>query len=489
MTRRSWTETLTEPLAGGRRAHEQGNLDAAEAVYDDVLASNPADAVAGYLKGLVLHNRKRSDEAISYLEPAAEQLPDIAEVWSNLGNALRAVHRHEDALDAMNKATDVDPSFAGAHCNKGMVLRQLGRLDDAAAAYRAALAAEPGHPTALNGLSRTGRSRLTETDVDVLRAAITGGRLKGQGLVDAAYSLGKHFDDMGDFEQAFRMFRRANSVKRGRYDARPFAAEASAFEALDETVPPRANDTPKPVFIFGMPRSGTTLVEQILAAHPDTAALGETNAVERWVTRTLRDLGHDIPGGSWPATAVETAMDDLATAVRATWPADAAARFIVDKSLFNDRFVMPILRAFPDARLIACRRDPRDVGLSIYFTDLSAARPFATELRWIGEAQAVFNRRLRHWRSVLGERLIEVVYEDLIADPDDGIRTLIDRVGLPWDDRCLRFFDHQRAVTTPSDWQVRQPIFSRSVGRWRHYEPWIGPLLDGLGDETQDLRP
>jgi tetratricopeptide (TPR) repeat protein len=489
MARRSWTERLGEPLAGARAAHERGDVAAAEAVYDRVLADHPDDPAAVYLKGLALHHRKHSAAAVPYLRRGAEGLGDVAEAWSNLGNALRATHRHDEALAALEHATAVDPGFAGAFCNMGMVLRQLGRLEAAADAYRAALTVEPGHPTALNGLSRTGRSRLTDADVDVLRRAVGGGRLKGQALADAAYSLGKHFDDRGDFDQAFRMFRKANSVKRGRFDRAPFAAEVDAIEAAP---PPTVSDAPpspgtRPVFVFGMPRSGTTLVEQILAAHPDVSALGETNAVEQWMTRSLTDAGHAVPGGAWPAAAAAMDVSGLSGAVRAAWP-DAPPAAVVDKSLFTDRFIEPLLRAEPDAVLIACRRDPRDVGLSIYFTDLSANRPFATELRWIGELQALYARRLRHWRRVLGDHLIEVAYEDLIDDPDPQIRRLIERAGLPWDDRCLRFHDFERAVTTPSDWQVRQPIFRRSMGRWRNYEAWLGPLLDGLGDETEDLR-
>jgi len=475
-------------LDAGRAHHIQGDLADAEAVYDEVLAQSPKHPYATYLKGLVLHQRRQHGDALPLLREAATALPDNEEVASNLGNVLRAVGQHTEALAAFDRSITLQPDFAGAHSNRGLVLRQLGRLDEAADAYRAALTLAPNLASALNGLSRCGTGRMTAGDVALLQSQLTGGHLKGQALADGAYALGKYFDEHEDYDQAMAAYRRANSVKRGRFDAIAYAARLRSIIKAPLPIPPKAPATssnPSPIFICGLPRSGTSLVEQILASHPLVQGAGETNAVEASLSSHADNLGLTLEN---PASATAfmdnpppSLTGDVHAALEQRLIGAIETSYICEKSPFNTLYLGPILQAQPDVKIVICERDARDNGLSIYFTDFSNARPFATDMRWIGQLMSAHQTLTNHWRDVLANRVVFVRYEDLIAQPEGGIKRLLASLNLPWDQQCLRFFETERAVMTPSDWQVRQPIFSASVGRWKHYVPWIAPLLDGLG--------
>jgi hypothetical protein len=242
-----------------------------------------------------------------------------------------------------------------------------------------------------------------------------------------------------------------------------------------------SREFPAPIFIVGMPRSGTSLVEQILASHPDVAAAGELEVMDDVERRAASIIGGR---GGYPkclrgATASEmTALADHYLGVIA----DIAkgARFVTDKLPINYERLGLIERLFPNARIVHTTRYALDTCLSCYFQNFGNTHTYSSNLRALGEVYRIYERLMAHWHATLSIRILDVSYEDLVSDPEQAVRTLLEFCDLPWDPRCLDFHKSTRYVNTASYDQVRQPIYQSSVGRWKHYESHLGELIDAL---------
>ena len=240
-----------------------------------------------------------------------------------------------------------------------------------------------------------------------------------------------------------------------------------------------------PVFVLGMPRSGTTLVEQILASHPMVHASGELLASGLMIDGIASLPAARQAGKGYPE-AVRLVDRAAAEALAGRYleaigrDAGEAAR-VTDKLPFNFLRIGLIALLLPRARIIHCQRDPYDTCLSCYFQDFQDAQPFVYELERLGKYYREYERLMAHWRSVLPSPMLEVPYEALVNDPEPWCRRILEHCALPWDERVLRFFATERSVQTASFWQVRQPIYLSSVGRWRHYRKHLGPLFEALG--------
>ncbi len=297
--------------------------------------------------------------------------------------------------------------------------------------------------------------------------------------------MGKYCDDVGDYARAFRNFQRANELQKMSVQAydrdsrtrfvddvkRVYTREALS-DADDGAV-----DSERPVFVVGMPRSGTSLVEQIIASHPAARGAGELGFWSEAVQRREAVLRREPPG--------ETLRKRLAAAyLRVLAEHSADAQRVVDKTTFNCDYLGVIHAVFPRARVIYLRRDPIDSCLSCYFHQFSQGIDFAMDLSDLAHYYSEHHRLMEHWRSVLpAQSLLDVPYAALVADQEGWTRKIVSFLGLEWDERCLDFHRTERTVLTSSFWQVRQKIYKGSVGRWRHYEKFIGPLLELQGLE------
>ena len=232
------------------------------------------------------------------------------------------------------------------------------------------------------------------------------------------------------------------------------------------------DDSEVPVFIVGMPRSGTTLVEQIAASHPAVFGAGERDDIGALA-------GAQFPGGTADLDAVAAGTLARTHLERMRDLAGEALR-ITDKTPVNFLYLGLIALLFPRARIVHCRREARDVCLSCYFQNFVAGLPWATDLADLGRYHRAYRRIMDHWHQVLPLTILDVDYQDLVAAPEEGSRRIVDFLGLPWDDACLDFHRSRRTVRSAANWQVRRPIYATSVGRWKAYEPWLGPLLDAL---------
>ena len=423
----------------------------------------------------------------------------------------------EAAVASLERAAQLAPRAADVHAALGLARQTAGELDGADAAYRAALAIVPRHRDALRGLARLADiHRRPKDGLDLLGPAVAQGndggllslygrllRLDGrrdeaislltarmgelhgtEGQMEVAFRLAELCDEAGDHERAFACARTANRLKGARFD--PAAYEALIDRLLAAFSPAALRDLPhaatadeRPVFVVGMPRSGTSLVEQILASHSAIHGAGELSDMGLLALSTARG-GREYPESVAGLDAATTTALSQAYFARIDARAPGAQR-VVDKMWQNFEYLGFIALLCPRARVVYCRRDPLDSGLSCYFQHFfGQGVPFAYDLAHIGRYYRQLERAMDHWRTVLDLPLLELEYESLVADPESEIRRLVEFTGLPWDPACLDFHETERAVRTASHAQVRQPMYASSVGRHHAYEQWLAPLREAL---------
>jgi tetratricopeptide (TPR) repeat protein len=307
------------------------------------------------------------------------------------------------------------------------------------------------------------------------------------------FTAAKAYDDIGDYDRAMAHFHKGNAAKNAKYD--PEAQSEKSRRITASFTPGRfaalagtglADE--RMVFVVGMPRSGTTLVEQIIASHPRAHGAGELyfmeSAIASLVVQIASEAAKSPEGGektSLQVPATRYLQDVMAHTANQDMPANTER--IVDKMPANYHHLGWIRLMFPKAKIIHCRRDPRDTCLSCYFQNFKIRNDFAFDLPNLGFHYRHYQALMRHWRDILGIEMLEVDYERLVAEPEPAMREIIAYCGLPWDDACLEFHKTKRPVLTASFWQVRQPLYQGSTGRWRHYEQHLGPMLEALGED------
>jgi tetratricopeptide (TPR) repeat protein len=475
---------------------ELSQLEPAAAHAREALRLRPDYAAACNNLGRAVQDQGRPEEAIAQYREALRLQPAFAVARNNLGTALMELQRLPEAVACFEECLRRNPEHADALTNLGAARLEQGRLDEALAHSREALRLNPDAPMAcasLLGLAAQGHQPLSDAELERARALLASGRLAPQGAVALHFALGGLLDRQGAYDEAFDHYRQANELQldvwrtRGRAfdpDARRALVEgirAAFTAAFFERVRSFGPDGELPVFIVGMPRSGTTLVEQILSSHPGVFGAGELRDVSKIAARLQEALA---PAG-YPA-CVERLDRDTARALaeehlrRLDELGGSAAR-VIDKMPENYLHLGLIAALFPRARVVHCRRDPVDVCLSCYFQNFQDV-PYSSRLEDLGLCHRLYERLMAHWRDVLPLPVYEVRYEDLVANQEAISRELVAFCGLDWDDRCLAFHENRRAVRTASRLQVRRPIYSSSVRRWKHYEAHLQPLLAALGD-------
>jgi tetratricopeptide (TPR) repeat protein len=504
----------------------RGERAAAVTSYREALRLKPRYIEAFNNLGTVLREQGARREALSLCRQAVELDPSRADGHCNLGYALFDARRLAEAVGSFRTALALDARNVSAHLGLAAALRVQGFSAEAEASCQAALAAEPRSSAALSLLGElcADRGRF-EQALELFERAIAldanfvpayaglaahrrmsrednawfegtqrllAGPLPLAEEIHLRNALGKYFDDVGEYASAFGSYQAANELAK-RYGAR---YERERLVALIDRIMsvcdagirgPRSGacDSERPVFIIGMPRSGTSLAEQILASHPQVFGVGE---VRFWneAFGTLEQRSDD--GGGAPATLAELARDYLA---RVGAQAGVASR-VTDKMPANFLYAGLIHAALPRARFIHMQRHPLDTCLSIYFQNFFHVTSYANDLSDLAHYYGEYLRVMAHWRRTLpASALLEVPYEELVVDAEHWTRQMLDFIGLPWDPSCLEFFRTDRVVITVSKWQVRQPINARSIGRWRNYEQQLAPLrhlvdLAAAGTEISD---
>jgi tetratricopeptide (TPR) repeat protein len=488
---------------------EVGNMPDAIAALQRAVASNPRYTDAHFRLGIALEKQGDIGGALAAYDRATQLLPSLTEAWFRAGalvytlghvgeaiacfrraaatggrssfgrlgkaRALVIEDRNQQAEQVLREMLVADPRNAMAYDLLGSVLSELGRFEEARACFERTVALAPMLAGSYYDLVRcrpvtNGDNGLLET----MQAALATPGLEAGQRQRVHLAIGKAAEDLGDYALAMQHFDAADAVRRGAASFDSAAFNIQIDRLIARSTPQFIAQAPElgsceaaPVLIIGMPRSGTTLVEQIVSMHPEVGAGGELNF---WNQRGMAWLraGVDEDGFLGKAAA------DYLGVLRAIAP--TAAR-VTDKMPFNFLWAGLIHVAFPRATIIHCRRAAIDTALSIHQTHFHPSMPFPT-----GGAELVayfrnYQRIIDHWRSVLpADRFIEVNYEDLTRAPEAVIRRIIAACGLSWNESCLHPESNPRAVKTPSKWQTRQPIYRTSVERWRRYEPWLGPL-------------
>ena len=470
-----------------------GRSDEAEAAYRQALALNPADGEGWSELATLLAASDRLDQAMSCHHRALELRPQGPLVHHALGTTFYRMHDAEAAVEAFQRAVTIAPNFALGWLDLGRTLRALGQFGEAVRCFRRAIEINPALADAHRSLVTTGQFVVDQVRVDRLQELIEEPDHAPMERVAAGFALGKLFDDANQYDQAFARFATANRLFRQLRAAAGEHFDANALrrqvDQLIETFTPQmlseltAWTTPSelPVFIVGMPRSGTSLVEQIAASHSLVFGAGELRELGR-IASILTGMSQDRSVLRSVDAATARSLGEAHLERLSGFSAGAAR--VIDK-MPDNIFKLGIIAAlFPGARVIFCNRDARDTCLSNYFQLYTHGNLFSYDLADCGVRAQQTERLASHWQRILPLKTIEILYERLVADLEGESRRLIEFLGLDWEPACLDFHRTERFVVTASSWQVRQPLYRHSVARWRHYRRHLDPLLAVL-DQKQ----
>src|SRR3984957_17981946 len=460
-----------------------GDLGSAVVAYDRATELMPSLTEAWFRAGALVHTLGHRDEAIGCFRRAAASGPKTRFGRLGAARALLTEDRDVEAERVLREALVLDPDNALAHDLLGNLLSEFGRFEEAHACFTRAVAIAPLLAGSYYDLVRC--RRVTMTDDGLLarmEAALATPGLEVAQRLRVLLALGKAADDLGRYALAMQHFDAADAVRQGSASFNSAAFDTEINRLIQRCTPDLIARAPElgtgdatPILIVGMPRSGTTLVEQIVSSHSEVSAGGELNF---WNERGA--AWHQAgPAGS-KAPFLRQAAAHYLGVLRAIGPKSAR---VTDKMPFNFLWAGLIHLAFPRATIIHCRRAAIDTGLSIHQTLFHPGLAFPTGGSNLVAYFRSYQRLTDHWRSVLpADRFIEVEYEELTREPEPMIRRIIAGCGLGWQDACLRPERNPRSGKTPSKGQPRQPIYRHSVARWRRYEPWLGSLralLDG----------
>jgi tetratricopeptide (TPR) repeat protein len=470
---------------------EQGKLDEAVACWRRALELKPDYPEALNNLGTVLKDQGKLDEGIACWRRALELKPDFAEALNNLGAALEQQGKLDETVVCCRRALKLKPDYADAHGNLGSALEELGDLAGAEDSFRAALRYNPRFAMAHYQLAVLLRGKLSPEDLAAHRRLLEEGELTDAERLLLHFGLAQVLDARGEFAHAAWHLEQGNALQKSEWRKRGREYDPKEYESLVTRVigfctPDLfgrlrgfGSQSELPVFVVGLPRSGTTLVEQILASHNQVFGAGEIRLVRDTIT-AISGQATDFAEGPGPLD--RQTVDRLASRhVERLRALDPAALRIVDKMPENYLYLGPLACLFPRARLIHCRRNLRDVAVSCWMTHFE-------EIRWANDQQHMasrfdqYRRVMDHWRKVLPVPLLDVDYEETVADLEGVARKLVAWCGLEWEPACLEFQRAKRPVRTASTVQVRQPVFTTSVARWKHYEQALAWLFARLED-------
>jgi tetratricopeptide (TPR) repeat protein len=511
---------------------EMERFDDALADYDKAIALNPGYVAAHNNRGVILFHLRRYEAAVASCDIAIGLRPDAVEPYNNRGVALHELGRYDDALASYGRALALKPDCAEVLKNRGATLQQLAKFDEAITTCDRAIALKPDYVDAyqIKGLCLVSKGDMPEAERMFLRAlglkpdftdpifSLTQiRRYRDQDDADAKrirtlldspgislhvkdclyFSLGKIYDDCRLYDEAFECYREGNRLRNSAVSYKP-ARVAEFTDGIIEVFSGDflarpfvfASDSESPLFIVRMPRSGTTLMAQILSNHRAIGSAGELPTILDSISRLPELIGTGVPypfaAKDITPTVAARLIDDYEKRLRRDSGAEVG--HVIDKHPLNFRHLGFIVRLFPRARIIHCTRDPLDTGLSNYFQRFTLPYDYSFDLRNIGHFYREYLRIMEHWRRVLLTPLIEVSYEDMILKTEKTARATLDALGLEWDPNCLAPHTNPHAVDSASNWQVRQPIHSQSIGRWRHYEKYLTPLKESMLPHTGDHR-
>lgn len=482
---------------------ELGRKEEAMAVLEKALRGpKPDDKYILAWSEMAADRMRQLETAVKVLTDVSKRAPDSWILWACLGKTYHKLERIPQALEALNRAVAIDPNQAVCWFDIGVMERERGRAAESEAALQKSLDAEPLSAPVLRIIGYEHKYAYGDDAFKKVNRVLARSQLLSEKhQVEIFFAAAKAFEDVGELDTAFDYYARAGAMQKRMLpwsETRMNGVLALMRQYINkndlEAARQKGAKTQQPVFVFGMPRSGTTLIEQVIASHPEAYGAGELKLgarvlngiqVGRVNIETIHvNSPHDAPpAGITIGGRGEMYLRELQS------HADGDYKRIVDKMPGNYNWAGLLDVILPGCYLIHARRHPVEICLSeyrIYFPD---GIPFSYDLQDLGKAYKQYLNYMKFWTSMVPkERILHVRYEDMVGDFENQARRLIDFVGLPWNDACLKFYETERSVRTASVTQVRRPIYKDSVGRWRKYEPYLKPLLDELGPLVQEYE-
>jgi tetratricopeptide (TPR) repeat protein len=521
------SDPARERIAEAATHQRAGRLEQAEGLYREVLRHDPENIEALRLLALIAFETEHYGQAEQLLARAVEIAPDFLAAWIDLSRAqlekldlpaaqasvARAaalnprsanvqVHlanvqarsgRHDEAVESYRRALALNPASAPAQLGLGNTLKTIGRQAEAIAAYRQATRLRRESSEAWWSLSNLKTFRFDEAEIEAMRQQLASPGLADEARAQFSFALGKALEDRGEYAAAFEHYAAGNRLRRTLEHYDPVQTEVinerirAVFDAPFLVRHAGVGDPDAaPIFVVGLPRSGSTLIEQILASHSQVDATHELPEVGRLILNIRRE---QRDRNAYPEAVREFDGADFAALGRSYLEATrqyrhGAPRFI-DKNPNNFASIGLLSLALPNARFINARRHPLDTCLSCYKQLFARGQPFTYDLVELAEYYLEYDRMMTHWHEVLPGRVLDVQYEEVVADLEGQVRRTLDFCGLSWEDACLRFHETERAIRTASSEQVRRPIYDDSIGIWRRYERELAPLLEVLAPLLQ----
>jgi len=473
-------------------AVQAGALEAAEDLLRNALRVAPGFTAALLKLGEVLARLQRPEEAAAAYEDVLARKPDHARAKAALASVLARIGDYDRAGALYGELIEQQPDSPGLWMSYGHLMKTTGRVAEAVEAYRRAVAIDPRFGEAWWSLANLKTVRLGAADVAAIEAALAEPGIEGKARLNLHFALGKAFEDERRFEQAFGHYSDGNRIGRTMVDYAPDLLTNEIEASLGLLTPQffAARDgqgalAPDPIFILGMPRAGSTLIEQILSSHSQVEGTSELPYIPALARELIANdprfagLGHPQILAALGPEEIRWLGEEYLR--RAGAHRKTGKRYFTDKQPNNWRDLAFIRMILPNARIVDARRHPLACCFSNFKQHFAHGQAFTYALDDLGHYYRDYVRLMRHFDRVLPGAVHRVLHEDMVADPEGEIGRLLEALGLPFEDACLRFYENRRAVRTPSAEQVRRPIDRSGLDQWRHFEPWLGPLKDALG--------
>jgi len=472
-----------------------GHLQDASHLLERCLELAPDFHAARHSYAMVLMRRQKPEAALQEADKLLVLEPDNPNFLTLKATILVRIGDHKEALEIYEKVLKNYPNQARAQMSYGHTLKTVGRLDEAIEAYRKCVRLSPEVGEAYWSLANLKTFRFSDDDIGNMRKQVTAEGGDADDQAHLAFALGKALEDGGEYDESFKFYRRGNAIRRIEHRHNP---KINVFESvrqvrtLGKAFFEQRKDwgcqAPDPIFVVGLPRAGSTLLEQILASHSQVEGTSELQDIIG-ISRQLGNKSRENPAGKYPECLTELTAEQFKELGDSYLETTRIQRnntlFFIDKMPNNFRHIGLIHLILPNAKIIDARRHPMGGCFSGYKQLFANGQTFTYGLEDVGKYYRDYVRLMDHWDAVLPGRVHRVLYEEMVADTDTQIRALLDYCGLDFEEQCLRFYETDRAIRTPSSEQVRKPIYKDGLEQWRHFESHLGPLKEALGPEVR----
>ena len=472
-----------------------GQLKDASNLLERCLELAPDFHAARHSYALVLIRLQKPEAALTEAERLLTQEPNNPNFLTLKGSILVRIGDHYEAIRLYEKVLKNYPNQARAQMSYGHTLKTVGRLEDSIEAYRKCIRLSPEVGEAYWSLANLKTFRFNDDDIENMRKQVTAEGGDADDQAHLAFALGKALEDSSEYDESFKFYRRGNAIRKIEHRHNPkinVLDSVRQVRTLDKNFFEQRKDwgcrSAEPIFVVGLPRAGSTLLEQILASHSQVEGTTELQDIIA-ISRKLGDRSRQNPAGKYPEILRQMTGDqfrelgenylETTRIQRSDYP------FFIDKMPNNFRHIGLIHLILPNSKMIDARRHPMGGCFSGFKQLFANGQTFTYGLEDIGKYYRDYVRLMDHWDAVLPGRVHRVQYEDMVSDTENEIRALLDYCQLDFEEQCLRFYETERAVRTPSSEQVRKPIYKEGLEQWRHYESHLTPLKEALGPEVR----